>query len=70
MEQIQPSVCPICKKENGCMAESNAAACWCISVNINQQLLQHVPADLKGKQCICSDCIERYTADHDEHSST
>ena len=69
MVSVQPFVCPICKKENGCMAETNAAACWCMSVNINQQLLQQVPAELKEKQCICLDCIERYARDNKEHSS-
>jgi len=42
------------------MAETKATSCWCMNVNIDQQLLQQVPVELLEKQCICFDCIKRY----------
>lgn len=55
-------ICPICGKENHCGQEQGLpeGACWCRHIEIPKELIALVPDDLKGKACICQDCIVSY----------
>ncbi|MEA3544963.1 MAG: cysteine-rich CWC family protein [Thermodesulfobacteriota bacterium] len=53
------TICPLCQKDNGCMAHSNKR-CWCVDMTIPQALLDQVPAAQQGRACICRSCIEKF----------
>ena len=56
---ISESNCPICGKDNNCMAHSGEP-CWCNEVKIPQELLDLIPNDKKQKVCICLKCIQNF----------
>lgn len=49
------SICPFCKKDNKCQASQKE--CWCFTIKVPKDLIGLVPKELKGKSCICKDCI-------------
>ena len=56
-----PLVCPLCGQANGCLnlgAQDVNRACWCNdpAIAFPQALLAQVPAQLRGKACICKSC--------------
>ncbi|MCH7321490.1 cysteine-rich CWC family protein [Solibacillus sp. MA9] len=51
--------CPLCQGENACNVE-DAQNCWCMTMNIPQQVKDLVPAELKNTSCICAACVEKY----------
>ncbi|WP_236986821.1 cysteine-rich CWC family protein [Marinagarivorans cellulosilyticus] len=58
---VNPQKCPLCGKANACvMVEcgSKASECWCMSSSVmfSPDLLQQVPAQARGKACICLAC--------------
>ncbi|MEA2095796.1 MAG: cysteine-rich CWC family protein [Candidatus Cloacimonadota bacterium] len=60
--KVIESICPICGKDNNCMAHSNEP-CWCNNVEIPQELLDLVPDSKKNKACICLKCIQDFKDD-------
>lgn len=67
--------CPLCQGENACgnelakqvdqsLAQSNkqASTCWCqdASIQFPSELLAQVPEHLKGKSCICQNCVKNF----------
>jgi hypothetical protein len=34
--------------------------CWCMTAKIPKEILELVPQHLKGKHCICQNCVEKY----------
>lgn len=54
--------CPLCGQANGCAvtAGEDPYSCWCMSARIPQALRDRVPAERRGKACICRDCVEAY----------
>ena len=60
--KVIESICPICGKNNNCMAHSDEP-CWCLNVEIPQELLDLVPKDKKQKACICLKCIQDFKDD-------
>ena len=65
MAEIDTSRCPLCGHDNSCaMAIDNdqvkASACWCTKTKVPPQLIATVPAEQKGKACICMDCVEKF----------
>ncbi len=55
------ALCPLCHKENGCMA-GGLERCWCHDVTVPQALLDLVPEPLRNQACICRSCIEKFTS--------
>ncbi len=57
--EVDKKICPICGKKNHCGQEHGAPEgnCWCRYIRIPQELIELVSEDLKGKSCICRDCI-------------
>ena len=52
--------CPICGEQNRCMVD-NEHPCWCFEVGgFPKELLNKVPEESKGKQCICKKCLEAF----------
>ena len=57
--KIDETICPLCRKENGCMAHSDSR-CWCVGLTVPQALLGLVPEAQQGQACICRSCIEEF----------
>lgn len=55
-------VCPLCEQANGCAipAGEDPYSCWCMTARIPQALRDRVPAESRGKACICRNCLEAY----------
>jgi len=51
--------CPFCKSLNLCKAK-NDKPCWCVNVEIPNQLIDLVPDHLQRKSCICQACINTF----------
>jgi hypothetical protein len=67
MNISETSICPLCGKPNMCeMVKKNpqttgpAPECWCTALEIPAGLLERIPADKRGKACVCRDCVEAY----------
>lgn len=65
---INPTICPFCKKDNGCMARSEEP-CWCNDIKVPLELRAHIPEHLKMKACICKECILLFKKDPQEFES-
>jgi hypothetical protein len=52
------TLCPSCGEANDCAiaAGRSAESCWCMSVNIDQQVIATLPEGAQGKVCICLRC--------------
>lgn len=51
--------CPVCGGPNGCRpAETGTfeGECWCATMKISPEALGAVPAEIKGKACLCERC--------------
>ena len=59
---INKSICPICGKPNNCAFEAGLShkKCWCEEISVSEELMEKVPSDLRGKACICKECIMSY----------
>ncbi|WP_066718473.1 cysteine-rich CWC family protein [Clostridium sp. Marseille-P299] len=59
-------LCPLCGKENNCGYEkgSDHFSCWCTTTEVPKELREQIPEELKGKACICYDCIMKYKKEH------
>lgn len=55
-------ICPLCGGPNGCAvpAGEDPYSCWCMTARIPQGLRDRVPADRRGKACICRSCLDAY----------
>lgn len=62
INQTLETICPICGKENNCMAHSDEL-CWCNDMKIPNELLDLFPETKRGKACICKHCIQSYKND-------
>lgn len=67
--------CPLCQGENACGNElakqveqsltgpnDQINTCWCqdVSIQFPPALLAQVPEQLKGKRCICQNCVKKF----------
>ncbi len=53
------TVCPFCRKENHCMANSEQS-CWCNSVKVPAELIALLAENQTGKSCICHACVQAF----------
>jgi hypothetical protein len=60
---INPKICPFCKKENKCEAHIPNNNCWCNHIKVPVDLREYIPDELKMKACICQDCVEFFKKD-------
>lgn len=62
-----PEHCPLCGKANHCaMALERSSGqkqppCWCTQATFNADLLAQIPAQAKGRACVCAACAEAAT---------
>jgi hypothetical protein len=53
--------CPLCGGPNGCApAEVGRfdVACWCTEVRFSPDVLARIPAEQRGRACLCQRCAE------------
>jgi len=58
--QVYDESCPLCGATNECGVHSGD--CWCFHTKVPQELRDRIPAELKGKVCICRNCVEKYNS--------
>jgi hypothetical protein len=57
--------CPLCNQPNECgikAVQEGQADCWCFHVSMPKELLEQLPAEHRGKACICRSCLSHYLA--------
>ncbi|MBY9081767.1 cysteine-rich CWC family protein [Paenibacillus sp. HN-1] len=55
--------CPICGERKVCGRHSQEGAeCWCMSETFPPGIFELVPEELRGKACICRNCLKTYQA--------
>jgi hypothetical protein len=55
--------CPLCAQSNDCQQCTVSAykgPCWCSAVKIPEALVARVPAELRGRACICRACVMKF----------
>lgn len=59
---INKSICPICGKPNNCSYEMGLShgSCWCENIEVPKELREQIPESLRGKACICKECVIKY----------
>ncbi|MBB6674855.1 cysteine-rich CWC family protein [Cohnella nanjingensis] len=57
-ENIDPAICPVCGGDNGCalLAGQPIEQCWCMRTRIPKEVLSAIPAERRGKACVCQAC--------------
>nr|WP_315466390.1 cysteine-rich CWC family protein [uncultured Rhodoferax sp.] len=59
---VNPEVCPVCGQGNRCAMEIEKLTgqpqgpCWCTQVDFSAELLSRIPAQARGKACLCEAC--------------
>jgi cysteine-rich CWC protein len=51
--------CPVCGQLNACAVAAGVepvAACWCAAVRIQPEALRRIPAEMRGRACLCPAC--------------
>jgi len=55
--------CPLCRQPNDCQLCTLSAGkgpCWCVRVEIPDELLARVPVEFRNRACICRNCVESF----------
>lgn len=66
--EINKGICPICGKENNCAFVKGMMheGCWCEKIKVPTKLLEKVPEDVKGKACVCKNCVMQFIESEQE----
>ena len=62
---VDATCCPLCGQANRCAMEVERETgqaqppCWCTRVEFSRELIEQVPAALRGQACICQACAAR-----------
>lgn len=61
LQKFDDRQCPLCGGDNQCkVGVHKQVTCWCMETKFPKELLNAVPKESKGKQCICQDCLDTY----------
>lgn len=61
-------LCPLCGETNSCQQVEqpenlkkgcDSDACWCLSVQLDDQTRQRLKSQTNGKRCLCQACIQK-----------
>jgi len=58
-------LCPLCGQSNRCALETQRLTgvqqlpCWCTRLDFSPDLLDRLPAEARGRACICQACAQR-----------
>ncbi|HNE59838.1 MAG: cysteine-rich CWC family protein [Rubrivivax sp.] len=59
---IDPTRCPLCGQPNRCAQQARPAGapaaphCWCMERRVAPDALARVPAQARGRACLCPAC--------------
>jgi hypothetical protein len=59
---VDPARCPLCGQANACAMAApggDESPCWCTQASFSPELLERVPAEQRGRACICSRCAQQ-----------
>jgi hypothetical protein len=51
-----PSRCPLCGTANQCGMAAGSSECWCFGATVSKDALERLPAEARGKACLCARC--------------
>ncbi len=58
-QRLDLTRCPLCGQPNACaMAAGSPGDCWCTQVRIGAELIDRIPADDRGRACVCANCVQ------------
>ncbi|MFE5318940.1 cysteine-rich CWC family protein [Paenibacillus sp. NPDC056579] len=60
IQHVNERICPMCGSANLCRVESGD--CWCFHTKVPLELRNRIPADQRGKACICRKCVEEFNS--------
>jgi hypothetical protein len=68
-QAIDTSLCPLCGQPNQCAISAGLPpeSCWCMQTSVSQDALAQLPAEARGKACICPACAQGKPADVSQH---
>ncbi|MBA4743132.1 MAG: cysteine-rich CWC family protein [Azoarcus sp.] len=55
--------CPLCGRPNECgpaCSGSFDTPCWCLDARIPAELVDSLPEAVRGRACVCRDCVARH----------
>ena len=60
--KVDKSICPICGRPNNCAYEKGLShgSCWCEKIEVPKGLREQISESLRGKACICKECVMNY----------
>ncbi|MES2187853.1 MAG: cysteine-rich CWC family protein [Pseudomonadota bacterium] len=67
IDPVDTSRCPLCGEANGCAQEVARATgmpaqpCWCMQTGVAASALARIPADARGRACVCAQCASDAT---------
>ncbi|WP_371916464.1 cysteine-rich CWC family protein [Pseudomonas sp. PIC25] len=56
-----PRHCPLCGQPNDCALANDASGqtrCWCFDIDVDPTALERLPAESRGKACLCPRCAQ------------
>lgn len=59
MSALPHAVCPLCGGANRCAPAASGTLdvpCWCTRATVSREALERVPAEWRGKACLCPRC--------------
>lgn len=63
---MKKTVCPLCGGDNQCCHNQSdrPTSCWCNQRSFPEGIFDLLPEEMKGKQCICESCLNKYISSH------
>ncbi|MCR8641653.1 cysteine-rich CWC family protein [Paenibacillus sp. N1-5-1-14] len=58
--KIDEKKCPLCGEHNECGVRDGN--CWCFHLKVPMELREQIPAEQRGKVCICKKCVEEFNS--------
>ena len=60
ISSLDISVCPLCGQPNQCAISAGLPpeSCWCMQTPVSPDALAQLPAEARGKACICPVCAQ------------
>lgn len=52
-----PSVCPLCRRPNGCGLADGRGDCWCFALRIPSDQRGAIDSDTPSDVCLCQACL-------------
>lgn len=54
---IDPTRCPLCRKDNACGGAAGQPKCWCWDETIPATMIAKLPPEARDQACVCQGCV-------------